>query len=72
MSEDYNKGYRKGYIDGVAAKPVTGLPATQPTLPKIDPWLYEAKRCSKCSLEFDMITGYVCPITNCPTFLKAT
>jgi hypothetical protein len=67
MSEEYNKGYRKGYIDGLAAKP-----AAQPTIPKIDPWLYEAKRCSRCSMDFNMITGYVCPRTYCPTFLKVT
>ena len=67
MSKEYNEGYRKGYIDGLAAKP-----ATQPTPPKIDPWLYEAKRCSRCSMDFDMITGYVCPRPSCPTFLKVT
>ena len=45
---------------------------TQPTPPKIDPWLYEAKQCSRCSMDFDMITGYVCPRPYCPTFLKIT
>ena len=52
MSEEYNEGYRKGYIDGLAAKPVTGWPAPQPTLTKIDPWIREARRRSILWMRF--------------------
>lgn len=62
MSE-YERGYRDGYRDG--------LVDLNKTWPKAFPD-YPAPACSKCGLVAEGAMGYVCSISNCPLFPRAT
>lgn len=57
---DYERGYRDGYRDGmIDRQKVAPLPISSPT-------------CPKCDLKAEGVMGYVCSMSNCPIFPRAT
>lgn len=56
MSE-YERGYRDGYRDGISDRQ------------KVAP---NSPTCPKCGLKAEGVMGYVCSMSNCPLFPRAT
>lgn len=62
--DDYKRGYREGYQDGMSAarKLLDPYLPIAPILPTV-----EKNRCRVCSIDFSKMTGYVCYHPKCPT-----
>ncbi len=62
---EYERGYRDGYLDGVRDqgrirdRSFPDYPARGPS-------------CPKCGLKTEGVMGYVCGLSNCPLFPRAT
>lgn len=67
-NDEYQRGYREGYLDGFHAA------RDNPSLmsPNIPTGKFAALNCQKCGIRLDNPTGYVCPDNNCPSQWKIT
>jgi hypothetical protein len=69
MENDYQKGYRQGFLDGFHAAENTEFPAV-PSRPLPNK---NAVGCVVCGMDFSKgVWGYVCPRSDCPTRITSS
>jgi hypothetical protein len=68
-NDDYKRGYREGYQDGLdAARELYGpLLPVAPVMPKVP-----ERCCIICGIDFSKSMGYICYNTVCPRMTRIT
>lgn len=53
-----------------AGQPIPVIPPLPQPVPDLD--RFHKNTCQVCGIELNVVTGYVCTVTNCPTGLGVT
>lgn len=70
MNNDYERGYRQGFVDGWTTKMQTQPSTPQPSIPQ-----KQENMCNVCNylrLDRNASIGYACSFLNCPMNARST